>query len=109
MVKPNHLNVRCESCSELVQPETPARRLLFIAAGMLTLGGAGLFIGLVVGVATAGFGTAAWVFTIPMGLYAGYKVGGWTATMLNGYSCPECDATFTSPTLSKRLRGAVGR
>lgn len=107
MVKPNHLTVRCGSCNDLVKPNTPTYRLYFILAGMITLGGAGLFAGLVVGVATAGFGTAAWVFTIPLGLYGGYKIGGWTATTLNGYSCPECGEYFKSPSITTRLRNAV--
>lgn len=109
MVKPNHLTVKCESCENFVQPETPTYRLLFILSGMLMLGGAGVFIGLVVGVATAGWGTAAWIFTIPMGLYAGYKIGGWTATVLNGYTCPDCDSKFTAPSISTRVRGIVSR
>lgn len=107
MVQPNHLDVRCESCETTVQPETPAYRRLFILAGMMILGGIGLLIGLVTGVATAGTGFVAWIFTVPIGLYAGYKTGDILAEVMDGYSCPECGHEFSAPALATRVVGFV--
>ena len=107
MVKPNHLTVHCESCSELVRPETPAYRMHFIAGFMAVLGGAGFLFGLVSGLATFGTAFIAWPIFLVLGLYAGYKVGGRTAEYFDGYSCPECGEYFTAPSVVSKARSLV--
>jgi len=54
--------------------------------------GIGFALGSVVGVATAGFGFVAWIFTVPIGLYMGYKIGAIGAEMMDGPSCPKCNS-----------------
>lgn len=107
MVNPNHLTVECESCNELVEPETPQYRVGFIIACMAIFGGAGLLIGLTVGVATAGAGMTAAPFLVVIGLYGGYKTGGFVAEYLDGYSCPECESYFTAPSAIDRVQSVL--
>ena len=104
MVRPNHLTVHCESCDEIVQPETPAYRLHYIIGFMALLGGAGFLFGLTAGLATFGTAFIAWPVFLVIGLYAGYKVGEWAAELMDGYSCPECSATFAAPSLVTRMK-----
>lgn len=107
MVNPSHLTVKCETCNDLVRPETPQYRTWFIIGGMAVLGGAGLLIGLTVGVATAGAGMTAAPFLVVIGLYAGYKTGGLIAEYLDGYSCPGCGEYFKSPSLKAKVMGLI--
>lgn len=107
MVKPNHLTVQCGSCSELVRPDTPAYRMHFIVFLMAAFGGIGGAAGLVVGIASAGVGFAAWPLFLLIGLYAGYKTGGAVAEYLDGYSCPECESAFSAPSVVSRARQIV--
>lgn len=86
------LQVRCENCGETAEPNPPKHRLKWILGMALVFAGIGFLIGSVAGVATAGVGFVAWVFTVPIGLYIGYKVGSIGAEMMDGPSCPECDA-----------------
>jgi len=88
------VDIQCESCDEIVQPEPPERRWLFAGIGALLLGLFGLFVGLSVGVATAGFGVVAAFFTVPIGLYGGYKTGRWSANKRDPPSCPRCGNQF---------------
>lgn len=62
----------------------------WILGAAIFFAGIGFMIGSVVGVATAGFGVVAWFFTVPIGLYAGYKIGSFGAEMMDGPSCPDC-------------------
>lgn len=84
------LNVECESCGEVAEPEPPQNRLKWILGMGLLFSGIGFAIGSVVGVATAGVGFVAWIFTLPIGIYIGYKVGSIGAEMMDGPSCPKC-------------------
>ena len=56
----------------------------------IIFGGIGFFLGAAVGVATAGVGFVGWVFTIPIGLYVGYKIGSVGAELMDGPTCPSC-------------------
>lgn len=87
-----NLEVRCEECGEVAEPDPPENKLKWIIGMALLFGGIGLAIGSVVGIATAGFGFVASIVTVPLGLYMGYKIGGFGAEMLDGPSCPACDA-----------------
>lgn len=60
---------------------------------IIIFAGIGFAIGSVVGVATAGVGFVAWFFTLPIGVYIGYKLGSIGAEMMDGPSCPSCGAT----------------
>lgn len=86
------LQVQCESCGEVNTPEPPKNRLKWILGMIIIFAGIGFAIGSVVGVATAGVGFVAWIFTLPIGIYIGYKIGSIGAEMLDGPSCPSCNA-----------------
>jgi len=83
-------DVRCNDCGEVAQPDPPKNRLKWILGMAIIFGGVGFAIGSIVGVATAGVGFVAWIFTVPIGLYIGYKLGGIGAEMMDGPSCPKC-------------------
>lgn len=93
------LQVRCEDCGEVAQPEQPNNYLKWILGMAFLFGGIGFMIGSVVGVATAGVGFVAWIFTVPIGLYIGYKLGSIGAEMIDGPSCPACNATHNTRTI----------
>lgn len=93
------VDIQCGECDSTVQAEPPERRWLFSGIGAVLLGLFGLFVGLSVGVATAGFGVVAAIFTVPMGLYAGYKTGRWSAVKRDPPSCPRCSNQFGSSRL----------
>lgn len=84
--------VKCSSCSGVVEVEPPTNRRKYAVAGALIVGLIGFFIGLSIGVATAGLGMAAFPFTALIGLYIGYRIGSWSAEKKNGIPCPECDS-----------------
>jgi len=86
-------NVQCAECGEIDTPSRPNHWLKWIAGMALVFGGIGFIIGCVAGVATAGIGFVASVFTVPIGLYIGYKVGSIGAELLDGPSCPQCGST----------------
>lgn len=85
------LQVKCDGCGEVAQPDPPKNRLKWILGMAIIFGGIGFFIGSVVGVATAGFGFVAYIFTVPIGLYIGYKIGKIGAELMDGPSCPKCN------------------
>lgn len=87
------LNVECENCGEVAKPDPPENRLKWILGMALIFAGIGFILGSAAGVATAGVGFVAWVFTIPIGIYVGYKIGSIGAEMMDGPSCPECNST----------------
>lgn len=93
------LQVKCNECGEVSQPEPPENRLKWILGMVIIFGGLGLAVGLVTGVATAGAGFAAWGFTIPLGIYAGYKIGSYGAELLDGPSCPSCNHAYGTGSL----------
>ncbi|GAB3421841.1 hypothetical protein GCM10027435_26020 [Haloparvum alkalitolerans] len=90
MVSVYDLQVQCEECGTVATPDPPNRKLLWIAGMAIIFAGIGFAIGSVVGVATAGVGFVAWIFTVPIGLYAGYRIGSFGAELMDGASCPEC-------------------
>ena len=92
MVSVYDVNVECESCGAVAQPGPPKNRLKWILGMALIFGGIGFAIGSVAGVATAGVGFVAWIFTLPVGLYIGYKIGVMGAEMMDGPSCPACNS-----------------
>lgn len=83
------LKVECEECGTVDHPDPPENRLKWIIGMVIIFASIGGFIGLVVGVATAGVGFAAWIFTLPLGLYFGYRTGKFGAEYRDGPSCPE--------------------
>lgn len=95
MVSLYDLKVECEECGAVAQPDGPENRLKWIVGMALVFGGLGFAIGTAVGIATAGVGFAAYVITLPIGLYIGYKVGEYGAELMDGPSCPECDANHS--------------
>ena len=86
-------SVQCSECGHAAQPSKPNHRLKWILGMALVFGGIGFAIGSVVGVATAGVGFVAWIFTVPIGLYIGYKIGSVGSELMDKPSCPECGAT----------------
>lgn len=102
MVSITHHEVKCESCEGIVRPEGPNRLILFQTVGAILFGIIGALIGSVIGIATAGVGAPAIIPLGALGLYLGYKIGGWIARKRDGVSCPECGTYFQSPS-------AVGR
>lgn len=78
------------------QPERPRNWLKWIAGMALVFAGIGFFIGSVIGIATAGVGIVAWVVTLPMGLYIGYKIGDFGAEFRDGPTCPACGAEHST-------------
>lgn len=86
------LQVKCEGCGEVATPNPPKNRLKWILGMAVLFAGIGFAIGSVVGVATAGVGFVAWIFTVPIGLYIGYKIGAVGAELMDGPSCPGCNA-----------------
>lgn len=88
--------VRCNNCDKVGKPEPPENRLKWILGMAIIFGGIGFAIGSVAGVATAGVGFVAWVFTVPIGLYIGYKAGEVGAEMMDGPSCPECSSQHST-------------
>ncbi|SIS05655.1 hypothetical protein [Natronorubrum daqingense] len=92
MVSVYSLQVKCNECGEVTEPDPPKNRLKWILGMAIIFAGIGFMIGSVAGVATAGVGFVAWVFTMPIGLYVGYKIGSIGAELADGPSCPECDA-----------------
>ncbi|MBX0297865.1 hypothetical protein [Haloarcula nitratireducens] len=85
-------NVQCGSCGDIVEATPPKSKRTFSLASAFLLGTIGMFLGLSVGVATAGFGMAATPFTLVIGLYVGYRIGVWSAEKKDGLGCPECDS-----------------
>lgn len=83
-------HVECQNCGEVVDVDPPKSRTKFGWGFGIVLGLIGLFIGLSVGIATAGFGMAATPFTLVIGLYAGYRIGVWSAEKKDGIACPSC-------------------
>ena len=94
MVSVYDLQVKCNECGEVSSPEPPNNRLLWIIGMAIIFAGIGFAIGSVVGIATAGFGFVAWIFTVPLGIYAGYKIGSIGAELMDGPTCPGCGATY---------------
>lgn len=88
------VDIQCGNCGKIVQADPPDRRWMFAGIGALLLGLFGLLIGLSVGVATAGFGAVAAIFTVPLGLYGGYKTGRWSAVKRDPPGCPKCGNEF---------------
>lgn len=84
------LEVKCSDCEAVAEPEPPAHKYKWILGMAILLGGIGFAIGSVVGVATAGVGFVAWIFTVPLGLYFGYRIGAVGAELMDGPSCPQC-------------------
>jgi|AntDeeMinimDraft_5_1070356.scaffolds.fasta_scaffold02526_3 hypothetical protein len=93
------LNVECEDCGEVANPDPPNNRLKWIVGMAIVFAGIGFFIGSVAGVATAGVGFVAWIFTLPIGLYVGYKIGAFGAEFMDGPSCPACNSTHDTGSL----------
>ena len=94
MVSIYDVGVHCKRCNNIVEVEPPSNKLALSALGSFLLGAIGFFIGLSVGVATAGLGIAAWPFTIVIGFYVGYRLGKWSARKHEGVACPACDYNF---------------
>lgn len=90
MVSVYDIPVQCQSCESVVSVDPPASRRKYGLGFAAVLGVIGLFFGLSVGIATAGFGMAATPFTLVIGLYAGYRIGAWSARKKDGIDCPEC-------------------
>jgi len=90
------LQVKCDNCGEVTQPDPPQNRLKWILGMVIIFAGLGGAIGLVTGVATAGAGFAAWIFTVPLGLFIGYRVGVTGSELLDGPSCPSCGNSHES-------------
>lgn len=90
MVSVYQLDVLCDSCGSTVSLKKPENRSLMILLGVLIIGGISLAAGLVTGIATAGLGAPLAVVSVPAGIYAGYKTGGWAALKTEGLNCPEC-------------------
>lgn len=107
MVNITHHEVRCESCDGIVRPEGPSNLILFQTIGALLLGLAGALTGSVIGIATAGLGAPAIIPLGALGLYLGYKTGGWIAGKRDGTSCPECGSYFRNPPLVARAMSVV--
>lgn len=90
------LDVKCNSCDGLVNPEGPKHQLKY-AIGVAAIFALffGLGVGGTIGIATAGLGIAA---TLPLGIlgaYFGYKTGSWVAGKRDGISCPDCGHYFS--------------
>ena len=107
MVSITNHEVKCESCDGIVKPEGPNRLILYQTIGALLFGIVGALIGSVIGIATAGVGAPAIVPLGALGLYLGYKLGGWVARKRDGISCPECGSYFSSPSLASRALSVV--
>ncbi len=88
-----NFQVECSECDAVDTPDRPNHWFKWIAGMALLFGGVGFMMGSVVGVATAGVGFVAWIFTMPIGLYVGYKIGSKGAELVDGPSCPACGAT----------------
>lgn len=93
MVSIYGFEVKCDSCNDVAEPNPPKNRLKWIGGMAILFAGIGFGIGSLFGIASAGFGFVAWVVTVPVGLYMGYKIGSIGAEMMDGPSCPSCDAT----------------
>jgi hypothetical protein len=96
MVSVYGFQVQCEECSKIAQPDRPKNRLKWILGMAVVFAGIGFAIGSVAGVASAGVGFVAWVFTVPIGIYMGYKIGSFGAELMDGPSCPACNASHDS-------------
>ena len=107
MVSITHHEVKCESCEGIVRPEAPRRLILFQTIGALLLGVVGALTGSAIGIATAGVGAPAIIPLGALGLYLGYKIGGWIAKKRDGISCPECGTYFQSPSVVGRALSIV--
>lgn len=91
-----NLNVECENCGEVAQPNPPKNRLKWVLGMAIIFAGLGFMIGSVFGIATAGFGFVATVVTVPAGIYIGYKIGMVGSELLDGPSCPTCGSAHDS-------------
>lgn len=107
MASITHHEVRCESCDGIVRPEGPSNLILYQTVGALLLGLVGALTGSAIGIATAGLGAPAIVPLGALGLYLGYKLGGWIAGKRDGISCPGCGSYFRSPSLVARALSVV--
>lgn len=100
MVSITNHNVQCAGCGEVVEPTGPEHRLLLGVIFSLAFGLLGLGIGTTIGIATAGFGIAATIPLSLLGLYFGWKLGGWIAALLDGVHCPDCGHEFGKSSVS---------
>lgn len=94
MVDVTELDVKCESCDEIVSPQGVRFEKIVGVIGLILFLFLGLVIGGSIGIATLGAGIAA---TFPLGLlgaYAGWKIGTGTMRLLDGVTCPECGYRF---------------
>lgn len=91
-----NLDVKCNSCSDIVQLEKPANRMKYgVLVGTLFALFFGFGVGGIIGIATAGVGIPA---IAPLGLiggYIGFKLGKWIAGKQDGITCPECDYKYS--------------
>lgn len=94
MVSIYDVGIKCDGCTDIVRAKPPQNRRRYALIVASVLGIIGLGIGLTIGVATAGFGMAAFPFTTIIGAYVGYKSGGWYAIKRDGILCPECGHDF---------------
>lgn len=88
------MNVQCDGCQELVEPEPPANRRKYGLLGAVFIGLIGLGIGGTIGIATAGLGMPATIPLALIGAYVGWKVGTLIAKKQDGVTCPECNHNF---------------
>lgn len=96
MVDVTQLNVRCDSCERIVQPDESVYKRKLGLLGAFFLGVFGFFTGSAIGIATAGFGIAATIPLTIIGLYVGYSGGSYVADLYDGVTCPECGSRFGS-------------
>lgn len=89
-----NFKVQCENCEEVATPDGPKNWVKWVVGMTIVFAGIGAAIGTVTGVATAGVGFVAWIFTIPIGIYAGYKIGAFGAEFMDGPSCPGCGESY---------------
>lgn len=103
MVRVSDLNVQCPSCENLVNPNRPARWVVFGIVGAIVVGAIGTIFGLTIGIATAGTGfVASWALA-PLGAVVGWKLGVTTCEWWNGYTCPSCGSQFQGPSTLTKL------
>ena len=94
MVDVTKLDVRCESCDSIVNPEGPKYKLHIGLALALVFGVAGIITGGMLGIATAGAGFTAMGPMAVIGLVIGYTGGGFIAKLHDGVTCSECGSQF---------------
>lgn len=99
MADVTNLDVRCPSCNSIITPNKPSNVHTYKIIGALALAFIGLRLGDMILMASqeVGFQFTASIPLAALGLYFGYLTGSYTAHLLDGITCPECNSEIDSP------------